>query len=290
MINWENVLLLLPQFYSVETYRICNSRKKSGSEISEIRLRSCGRSSFILAGERIYFSSSPTRDEMKRTLSRICDGALYAYRDSIKDGYITLGGGVRVGICGRARYENSSFIGVCDVTSLVFRIPTAVSSFTELLYEVWQKTSRGMLIYSPPGVGKTTAVRSLVKAISSGCDARQVAVIDERCEFSAEDYTHSAVDVFLGYKRDVGMNIALRSMSPEVIAVDEIGRLGEAEAMRESLNSGVRIIATAHASSFAELKRKISMRPFFEGEIFDAFVGLSLKDGKRSAEVERLRY
>lgn len=290
MINWENVLLLLPQIYLSETCRICKSRKKDGSEISEIRLRAYGRSSFILSGERIYFANSPTAEEMKRTLSRICDGALYAYRDSIKDGYITLRGGVRVGICGRARYENSSFIGVCDVTSLVFRIPTGSSSFTELLYEVWQKTSRGMLIYSPPGVGKTTAVRSLVKAIASGCDARQVAVIDERCEISAEDYSHSAVDVFLGYRRAEGMNIALRSMSPEVIALDEIGRVGEAEAMRESLNSGVRIIATAHASSFAELKRKTNMKPFFEGEIFDSFVGLSIKNGKRSAEVERLKY
>ncbi len=290
MINWENILSLLPQIYTNEAYRICQSRKRDPSEISEIRLRAKGRSSFILSGERVYFLNSPTEEDIKRTLSRICEGALYAYRDSIKDGYITLCGGVRVGICGRARYENSSFVGVCDVTSLVFRIPTAASSFTGLLYELWQKTSRGMLIYSPPGVGKTTAVRSLVKAIASGSDARQVAVIDERCEFSAEDYSHSAVDVFRGYRRAEGMNIALRSMSPEVIAVDEIGRLCEAEAMRESLNSGVRIIATAHASCFAELKRKINMRPFFEGEIFDAFVGLSLKDGKRSAEVERLKY
>ena len=290
MINWENVLLLLPQFYSKETYRICKSRKKDGSEISEIRLRAKGRSSFILSGERIYFSSSPTEDEIKKTLSRICDGALYAYRDSIKEGYITLDGGIRVGICGQARYEDSSFIGVSEATSLVFRIPTGASSFTNLLYELWKKTSCGMLIYSPPGVGKTTAVRSLVKAIGSGSDAEQVAVIDERCEFSAVDYSGSSVDVFKGYKRAEGISIALRSMSPDVIAVDEIGRLGEAEAMRESLNSGVRIIATVHASSFSELKRKINMRPFFDGEVFDVFVGLSMKNGKRCAEVERLKY
>lgn len=290
MINWENVLLLLPQFYSKETCRICASRKKDCSEISEIRLRARGRSSFLLSGERIYFSSSPTEDEIKRTLSRICDGALYAYRDSIKDGYITLEGGVRVGICGQARYEDSSFVGVSKVTSLIFRIPTGSSSLVNLLYELWQKTSRGMLIYSPPGVGKTTALRSLVKAVSSGNLAQQVAVVDERCEFSAEDYSTSSVDILKGYRRADGINIALRSLSPDVIAVDEIGRLGEAESMRESLNSGVRIIATAHASSFAELKRKVNMRPFFEGEVFDVFVGLSIKSGKRCAEVERFKY
>lgn len=290
MINWEKVLFLLPQFYRDEAIRVCKSRKKDPSEISEIRLRAKGRSSFLLSGERISFTNSPTTDEMKRTLTRICDGALYAHRDSIRDGYITVEGGVRIGVCGRARYEGSSFIGVSDVCSLVFRIPTSNSSFTELLFGIWQKTSRGMLIYSPPGVGKTTALRSLVKAISTGKGAEQVAVIDERCEFSAEDYSHSSVDVFSGYRRAEGINIALRSMSPDVIALDEIGRLDEAEAMRESLNSGIRIIATAHAGSLSELKRKINMRPFFEGEIFDAFVGLSLKGGVRNAEVERLKY
>lgn len=289
MINWKNVLFFLPNKQFLEISRICESRKKDGSEVSEIRLRANGRSSFILAGERIYFSSSPTETEIKRTMSLMCEGALYAYRDSIKEGYITLEGGVRVGICGQARYEGGSFIGVSNVSSLVFRIPTGTSSFTELLYGLWLKTSRGMLIYSPPGVGKTTAVRSLVGAIGSGKAPMQVAVIDERCEFLAEDYIHSSVDIFRGYRRAEGISIALRSMSPDVIAVDEIGRLSEAEAMLESLNSGVRIIATAHAASFAELKRKINLKPFFEGGIFDVFAGLSMKDGKRAAEIERLK-
>lgn len=290
MVNWKNVVFILPNKQFSEIFRICESRKKDGSEISEIRLRANGRSSFILSGERIYFSSSPTGQELKRTLSNMCEGAMYAYRDSIKEGYITLEGGVRVGICGQARYEGSSFVGVSNVNSLVFRIPTGESSFTEMLCGLWLKTSRGMLIYSPPGVGKTTAVRSLVRAIGSGSAPLQVAVIDERCEFLAEDYLHASVDIFRGYRRAEGINIALRSMSPDVIAVDEIGRISEAEAMMESLNSGVRIIATAHAGSFAELRRKVNMKPFFDGEIFDAFIGLSMKDGKRAAEIERLKY
>lgn len=290
MVNWKKIEFFLPNKQFLEISRICESRKKDGSEISEIRLRANGRSSFILSRERIYFSSSPTEQEIRRTLSHMCEGAMYAYRDSIKEGYITLDGGVRVGICGQARYEDSSFVGVSNVNSLVFRIPTGESSFTSLLYGHWLKTSRGMLIYSPPGVGKTTAIRSLVKAIGSGRDSLQVAVIDERCEFSAEDYSHSSVDIFRGYRRAEGINIALRSMSPDVIAVDEIGRLAEAEAMMESMNSGVRIIATAHAGSFFELKRKINMKPFFDGDIFDVFAGLSMKDGKRSVEIERFKY
>lgn len=283
----ENILSILPKSVASEIVLICESRRSDFCGVSEIRLRKCGKSSIVLRGERIRISYLPSAEDMKKTLSLICEGGMYLYRDSLKDGYITLSEGVRVGICGHARYEGGNFVGLSKVNSFVFRIPTALSESADSLLEAFSNARKGMLIYSPPGVGKTTALRSLALKIGSGKDARQVSVIDERCEFCEDDYAFSSVDIFRGYRRADGIEIALRVMSPEVIVVDEIGRISEAKAMLESLNSGVRIIATAHADSFSELKKRISLVPFFENEIFDVFVGISIKDGKRIMRIER---
>lgn len=213
---------------------------------------------------------------------------MYAHRDNIKEGYLTVDGGVRVGICGQARYEGGAFVGVSSISSLVFRIPTAASSNAGLLYDAWQECKKGMLIYSPPGVGKTTALRSLVGMLGEGRFGLQVVVVDERCEFIPGDYKSASVDILRGYRRAEGIEIALRVLSADVICVDEIGCSGEAKAILESLNSGVKFIASAHASSYAELTQRVNIKTLLDGGVFDVFVGLSLRDGARVAEITRL--
>ena len=217
----------------------------------------------------------------------LCEGAVYAHRECIKAGYISLAGGIRVGIGGTAGYDGGALVGISEISSLVFRIPTGVFSEIGTVYEVYKKCERGMLIFSPPGVGKTTALRSLAGLIGGGREAEQVAVVDERCEFDIEDYENSSVDILRGYKRETGIEIALRTLSPSVIILDEIGRRKEAEAMLESLNSGVKIIASAHAKCYSELRMRTAIIPFLENGVFDAFVGIELKDGRRNLVIER---
>jgi len=215
----------------------------------------------------------------------MCDGALYRRRDTIREGYVTLEGGVRIGVCAEARYDGGAFVGVSDVSSLVIRTPAFRILRNSEIFGAFQRCRRGLLVYSPPGVGKTTAIRTLALEIGEGGADEQVVAVDERCEFVPEDYRGASVDILRGYKRDLGIEIALRTLSPTVIAVDEIGRLAEAEAMLESLNSGVRVIATAHAATYAELKQRKSLCPFFERNIFDVFVGISLDCGKRKISI-----
>ena len=287
MYDIERVLSILPRRVASEILRLCDSRRADARFISEIRLRCIGASSILLSGERIFLCSAVSFGDASGVVSALCGGSLYAHRESIRHGYITVFGGVRVGICGQARYEGGALVGVSNITSLAFRIPTARCESAEALYEAWTGVRSGMIIYSRAGVGKTTALRSLT-ALIGGRGRMQVAVIDERCEFFPEDYKGASVDVYRGYKRCEGIEIALRTLSPDVIVIDEIGGRGEALAMLQSLNSGVRLIATAHADSYAELSRRVSLAPFFENRIFDFAARLSLDGGKRGVEIQRI--
>ncbi len=274
-------MLALPIKIKEEIKRLLLCRNVSDSDISEIRIRAYGKNSVTVRGERIYLSSKTNEKELSESLKLLCDGAIYAHRDSIEDGYITLKSGIRVGIAGRARYDSGKFIGISDISSLVFRIPTEISECKDELYSEFMKASCGMLIYSKPGVGKTTALRSLTGLLGTGKKALQVVVIDERGEFASEDYSARTVDIITGHKRAKGAQIALRTLSPDVIVLDEIGSLEESESLTEALNSGVKIVASAHASSFEELLRRASIRPFLERKVFDVYCGLSLCDNRR---------
>ena len=270
----DQILYCIPSALRCELLRIARTRTGGLEELSELHLTLGRRSRALLGRERILLGTEVTEDDMEGAVHRLCGGAVYAHRDTIADGYVSLDNGIRVGICGQARYEAGRLVGVSDISALLFRIPSSDCSFTAELFEIFLKCRQGMLIYAVAGGGKTTALRSLAYRLAEGKDGARVSVIDERCEFSVAECSRCGIDLFRGYKRSEGMNIALRTMAPEIIAVDEIGGRDEAEDMLNSLNSGVRIIATAHAASLDELKRRRSIEPFIEYGIFDRFVGI----------------
>ncbi len=285
---FENIFPHIPRRTRGEIEGLASTRGVGMDGISEIRLRAFGKSSLIIGGERIFLATALCESELARCFSSLCDGSLYSKRDSIKEGYISLPCGVRVGIAGRARYDGGELVGISDVSTLVFRIPTSSFTGSAVLYEAWRTVKRGMLIYSPPAVGKTTALRALVELVGCGRSAENVVVVDERCEFLAENYLNSTVDILRGYRRGAGMEIALRTLSPDVIAVDEIGRSEETLTMLESLNSGVKLIATAHAAELSELMQRVNIKPLIENRVFDVAVGITLSEGRRKMNVEKL--
>ena len=160
-------------------------------------------------------------------------------------------------------------------------------AFADELYRVFTAgIGSGMLIYSPPGVGKTTALRSLAANIGSGRWARRVAVIDERCEFIVEDYANSQVDILRGYRRRAGLEIATRTMSPDIVMIDELGG-DDAASVASVVRCGIPLIATAHAKSIDELYSKVSLAPLLSAGVFSVFVGISLDAGEYSLTVDR---
>ena len=273
---------LLPKRVKRELDGILFSRK---APPSELHLKIGGASSVFIGGERIKLSTVILKEEFEALFQRLTENSLFAYRDSISSGYITLRGGVRVGVVGEARYDGGRLVGISNISALCFRIPSGAFSNKDELLRAFFSAKRGLLIYSPPGAGKTSALRVLSYALAFGKEGRKLAVIDERLEFPPEDYLNVMVDLLRGYKKSDGLEIALRTLAPEVIMLDEIGAESEALAMLSYLNSGVKIVATAHAESYSELLKRKSLRPFFEHEIFDVFFGLRREGSEFFCEV-----
>ena len=285
MKKWDWLLKYVPRSLVHEVRLAIAARS---TPISEMRFRTQGRSTLSFSAERITLSENPSSAELSSVFKDITGGAMWSARESIRSGYVTLREGVRVGICAEARYDGGSFVGVGEPTSLIFRIPSSGSDNIGELYSAWKNVRRGMIIYSPPGVGKTAALRSLIPMIASGKDALNVAVVDERGELYFSEDVGLSVDIYRGYKRRDGVEIALRTSGADVIAIDEIGGEDEARALLGFLNSGVRIIATAHAGDLSELKRRVSFVPLLDNLVFDVAVGISLCSGERKITVSRL--
>lgn len=265
----------LPPAVGAEICALEESHLRFRERLSEVRLRSPGASSLTLDGKNFLLGTAVSREDLEKTAERLCHGSLYAYRDCLLAGYLPLPGGIRVGAVGTARYENGKIAGVEGISALSFRLPRGVCDNTAALVEAFGEARRGMLILSPPGGGKTSALRALSFALASGQSPRRVAVLDTRMEFPPEAFAGTTVDLLRGYAPGAGLEIALRTLSPEVIVMDEIGGTCEAEALLSLSDCGVPLIASAHAATPEDARRRPTLAPFFSLGVFDVCVCLS---------------
>lgn len=284
----EIVLGYLPCEVKDSIFRYLSRTRGLAKTINEIRLRENGVTSLVLAGRNVALDVTVDRERLKETFKRVCGGAVFAHRDDVCRGFVTLPGGVRVGVCGYARYESGSVVGVGDISSLVFRIPTGECTFARELYRAWQRNGGGMLICSAAGEGKTTAIRALAGLIGSGEMPRRVVVADERCEFNPAEYARAHVDILRGYKRALGVDIAIRTMSAEVLIVDEISSREDATAMLASVGAGVTVIATVHARSLGDAMKRDYVATLVRGGLFESVCVISRREGNFSYTIDRI--
>ncbi|MBQ2719889.1 MAG: hypothetical protein IJF73_07475 [Clostridia bacterium] len=265
---------LLPPAVTAAVRRYGACRTDFFDTLAEIRLRADRAASLTVGGKNHPLPVTLTAAELSALLVTLCRGSVYAYREELCEGYLDLGGGVRVGACGRAVLTGGRVTGVSDVTSLVFRIPSAMEGVGEEAYRLFCREGGGMLIYSPPGVGKTTLLRDLCRLLSTGREARRVAIVDTRGELGVGYGRGALVDILVGYPKAVGIELAVRTLSPEVVAVDEIGSRREAEAILGVAAAGVPLVATAHAATLSELTRRGGIAPLCRAGVFRTAVRL----------------
>lgn len=257
---------------------LCRAVKNCGApDAEELRLHSGRRATVTARGKSYDTGIVLGEQEIGGILKRMCQGSLYAYSQTINQGYLTLSGGIRVGVCGTAALEAGHVIGVSAISGLMIRIPHTVNVSPAPIIERFHAEAglRGMLIYAPPGQGKTTLLRAVARSLASQPSACRTVVVDTRAElrFGLDD-PHLNLDILVGYPRDMGIEIAVRSMGAEVIICDEIGNTADAHAILSAANCGVPLVASAHAASLDELLSRPFMQALHRAHVFAAYVGI----------------
>jgi stage III sporulation protein AA len=247
--------------------RVRASRIGIYSSISEIRLRAGGRSSLVIGGENVPLLQSIETEELEAILISLTQMSPYAFEDELAAGFISRESGVRVGIC-RDRG------GDRHLRSLIFRLPSVGCSYEDWLYGIWQARGRkGMILFSAPGAGKTTAIKALSRIISKR-ERLRVVIIDERCEIPPYEYKDTTVDIVRGISKADGILAAQRTLSPELIVTDELGSDEEADALFLAGRGGVPLLATAHAESVDELMHRPACKKLIDAGFFPCAVHL----------------
>ncbi len=259
--------------------RLAAAVKKTASlyncNISEIRLHSGRPLSLNLGGKNVQCGINCSTEEVCEVVAALCRRSLYSYSEEIREGVITTQSGIRAGVCGRATVRGGRIEAVRDITSVNIRIPHSVAGAADELYSLVKKYG-SVLVYSPPGGGKTTALRSLIPLLSGGANGRRVSVIDTRCELSAfcENEGCDNADFFISYPRSEGISAAVRTMSPEYIICDEMASASDADALRSARSSGVNVICSAHVGSRDELMLNKNINTLVDGGIFGCLYGI----------------
>lgn len=255
---WEELLRILPQ-------RVRTEAARYEGTLQEIRLRRGRLPEYVTADGISEGTGAATPDELA-----FCINAASRYSpwtaESLAQGYITAPGGHRIGVCGEAIVKEGKFVGVRSADFLCIRVARDYEGIAERI----PLTGQAVLILGAPGWGKTTLLRDLARRIAN---TRTVAVVDERRELFPPGFrTGKRMDILSGCPKQQGIEIVLKTMSPEYIAVDEITSEADCAALIAAFGCGAQLLATAHALSMEDFCRRAVNAPLLKSKIFNRFL------------------
>ncbi len=216
-----------------------------------------------------------TQKEMDDLLFALCGGSLYAFEETLCQGFLSLSDGIRVGVAGDASVHNGQVRSIRHTKVLVFRLSgTTQVSALPLLNRI-RKDKGSILVFAPPGVGKTTLLRAAAREAALPASGMRVAVIDCRGELGPYLSDPSLnLSLLSGYPKHRGMEIAIRTLSPDLILSDEIGSVADAEAVLEASQAGVPLLCTAHGDTVTGLLARPYMESLHRHRAFSCYARL----------------
>lgn len=270
---WKELLAILPEHMRQDVDRL------SANTLMELRLRQNKPPELVMPGGSRWLEKPITGEDIRFVVNTSSRYSPWAAATSAF-GYITARGGHRIGLCGEVAVVNGQVKGLREVTSLCIRV---ARDFPEIGDGV--PLMGNILILGPPGSGKTTMLRSLCRRIAQ---REQVTVVDERGELFPDGFpTGRRMDVLRGCNKGQGIDMALRTMGPSTIAVDEITAQEDTASLLSAGWCGVRLLATAHASGVQDLRSRKIYASLTEMKLFDTLLVMA---ADKSWHVERMIY
>ena len=281
----EEILKYMPQ-----SMALCVKKYLGNQGINEIRLRTSSHLILKFSSREIVTEYVVSKEDILNILLSISKNSIYSIQNDINNGFLTIKGGHRVGVTGEVVLEEDRIKNIKNISSMNIRIAREIKGAASKLinYVVNGNTINNTLIVSPPGCGKTTMLRDLIRQISNS--GKNVALIDERGELASMNDGKAMLDV--GLRTDVmsfcpkhkGITLVTRSMGPDVIATDEIGNKLDIEAIKNATLTGVSLLFTMHGKNINDLKKNKEAMQIINDGYFDVLVFLSNRNGAGTVE------
>lgn len=251
--------------------------------LEEMRFYAGQNACFVFDGRGETQNALFSAQEVDELVTALCGYSRYAYETRLAQGFIPLEGGHRAGVCGRVTRDKDGTARLSSPTSVCIRVARAIRGASEaVLPYVTEADGRigRVLLLGPPGCGKTTVLRDAAERLAER--GFRAAVCDEREELFPEDAAQAGIDVMRGADKATAIQMLLRAMAPQVILCDEIGDMRDVRALKDAARCGVGLMASAHAGTFDDVRRRPVLRALYEAAAFDRYLLLG-RHGKLEA-------